>query len=295
MQTGIFSFYIPGTVDETARRIRAYGFESVQLNLEFKDWRFDDDGSPAACRAVKETFRRHDLSVAALAGYLNPIARDPARRRANLDRMKMMLERARDLGSPYVATESGSLHPHDDWAPHPDNASESAFDQVCEIVEDLARHAAACGAVLLLEPAIGNVVDTPAKAQRLMQDVGSASLGLVADPANYVDDGNIARTDDVQRDMFARTAPYLKLAHAKDVRRVDGAPRERHHHMGNPALYGGMEYPSVGLGDLNYDLYLSLLQRHCPDIPLIVEHLEEADVPRAKAFVDGRRAALHQM
>jgi len=292
MQTGIFTFYVPGTVDETAKRIRAYGFDTVQLNLEFKDWRFDDDNSPAACQAVRETFRGNGLSIAAIAGYLNPIARDPARRRANLDRMKAMLERALDLGSPYVATETGSLHPQDDWAPHPDNETPAAFDQTCAAADELARHAAECGAVLLLEPSVGNVVDTPAKAQTLMREIGSPALGLVADPANYVDDGNLARADEVQRDMFARTAPYLKLAHAKDVRRIDGAPRERHHHMGDPTLYGDMEYPSAGLGDLNYGLYLSLLKQHCPDIPLIVEHLEEADVARAKAFIDERRAAL---
>jgi sugar phosphate isomerase/epimerase len=292
MQTGIFTFYVPGTVDETAKRIRAYGFDTVQLNLEFKDWRFDDDSSPAACQAVRETFRGNGLSIAAIAGYLNPIARDPARRRANLDRMKAMLERALDLGSPYVATETGSLHPHDDWAPHPDNETPAAFDQTCAAAHELARHAVECGAVLLLEPSVGNVVDTPAKAQTLMREIGSPALGLVADPANYVDDGNLARADEVQRDMFARTAPYLKLAHAKDVRRIDGAPRERHHHMGDPTLYGDMEYPSAGLGDLNYGLYLSLLKQHCPDIPLIVEHLEEADVARAKAFIDERRAAL---
>jgi sugar phosphate isomerase/epimerase len=292
MQTGIFTFYVPGTVDATAKRIRAYGFDTVQLNLEFKDWRFDDDSSPAACQAVRETFRGNGLSIAAIAGYLNPIARDPARRRANLDRMKAMLERALDLGSPYVATETGSLHPHDDWAPHPDNETPAAFDQTCAAADELARHAAECGAVLLLEPSVGNVVDTPAKAQTLMREIGSPALGLVADPANYVDDGNLARADEVQRDMFARTAPYLKLAHAKDVRRIDGAPRERHHHMGDPTLYGDMEYPSAGLGDLNYGLYLSLLKQYCPDIPLIVEHLEEADVARAKAFIDERRAAL---
>jgi sugar phosphate isomerase/epimerase len=292
MPTGIFTFYIPGTVDETARRIRAYGFDTVQLNLEFMDWRFEDDNVPAACRAVRERFRAHGLSIAAIAGYLNPIAPDPERRRANLDRMKAMLDRARDLGSPYVATESGSLHPHDDWAPHPDNASAAAFDQVCDVMTDLARHAADCGAVLLLEPSIGNVVDTPAKAESLLREVASSALGLVADPANYMDGSNLAHADEVQRDMFARTAPYLKLAHAKDVRRVEGAPRERHHHMGDPALYGGMECPSAGLGDFNYTLYLSLLQRHCPDVPLIIEHLEEADVPRAKAFVDAGRAAL---
>ncbi|MCI0430494.1 MAG: sugar phosphate isomerase/epimerase [Rhodospirillales bacterium] len=257
MQLGIFTFYVPGTVEETAQRIRAYGFDTVQLNLEFKDWRFEDDSSPAACQAVRETLRGHGLSIAAIAGYLNPIARDPARRRANLDRMKVMLERACYLGSPYVATETGSLHPHDDWAPHPDNGTPAAFEQSCEAVSELARHAAECGAVLLVEPAVGNVVDTPAKAQALMQQIGSSALGLVADPANCVDGGNLARADEVQRDMFARTAPYLKLAHAKDVRRIDGSPRERHHHMGDPALHGGMEYPSAGLGDLNYEFYLS--------------------------------------
>ena len=61
MPTGIFTFYVPGTVDETARRIRAYGFDTVQLNLEFSDWRFVDDGSPAACQAVRETFRGNGL------------------------------------------------------------------------------------------------------------------------------------------------------------------------------------------------------------------------------------------
>src|SRR5215813_1500735 len=77
MPTGIFTFYIPGTVDETARRIRAYGFDTVQLNLAFTDWRFDEDDAPAACRAVRERFRAHGLSIAAIAGYLNPIAHDP--------------------------------------------------------------------------------------------------------------------------------------------------------------------------------------------------------------------------
>ena len=84
MQTGIFTFYVPGTVEESAKRIRAYGFDAVQLNLEFKDWRFQDDSTRAACQAVRETFHGNGLAIAAIAGYLNPIAHDPARRRAVL-------------------------------------------------------------------------------------------------------------------------------------------------------------------------------------------------------------------
>lgn len=290
MKLGIFTHYVPGTVDETARRIQAYGFEAVQLNLEFRDWRFADDSSSAACRAVRDTFRGHGLEIAAIAAYVNPVAVDPARRQANHARLRAVIERAHELGSPYVVTETGSYHPDDDWAPHPDNLLPRAFLDLRDAAAALAEAARAAGAVLLLEPSVGNIVDTPAKAQALMEEIASPALGLVADAANYLEAGNLARGAEVQRDMFARTAAYLRLAHAKDVRVVDGERRERHHHMGDPALWGGLEYPSVGLGDLDHDLYLSLLQAHAPGVPLIVEHLDEADIPRAKAFLDARLA-----
>jgi sugar phosphate isomerase/epimerase len=288
MKLGIFTHYVPGTVDETARRIKAYGFETVQLNLEFADWRFADDSSVSACRAVCETFLGHGLEIAAIAGYVNPVAPDAARRQANHERLEAILARANELGSPYVVTETGSYHPDDDWAPHPDNATPQAFLDLRDAAARLTDHARRHGAVLLLEPSVGNIIDTPAKAQALMEEIASPALGLVADPANYVDDANLARADAVLRDMFARTAAHLRLAHAKDVRRIGGAPRERHHHMGDPALWGGMEYPSAGLGDLDYGLYLSLLKAQGRALPLIVEHLDEADVPRAKAFLDAQ-------
>ncbi len=45
--------------------------------------------------------------------------------------------------------------------------------------------------------------------------------------------------------------------------------------------------PAPGLGSLNYELYLKRLAVLHPNMPLIIEHLDEADVPRAKRFVDG--------
>ena len=54
---------------------------------------------------------------------------------------------------------------------------------------------------------------------------------------------------------------------------------------------GAIELPAPGLGSLNYDLYLKRLAEKHPNIPIIIEHLEEADVPRAKKFLDGRLRA----
>ena len=49
-----------------------------------------------------------------------------------------------------------------------------------------------------------------------------------------------------------------------------------------------IELPPPGLGVLNYDLYLKRLAQKHPNIPIIIEHLDESDVPRAKEFIDGR-------
>ena len=54
---------------------------------------------------------------------------------------------------------------------------------------------------------------------------------------------------------------------------------------------GMIELPPPGKGVLNYDLYLQRLARKHPNIPIIIEHLDESDVPRAKEFIEDRLMA----
>ena len=68
----------------------------------------------------------------------------------------------------------------------------------------------------------------------------------------------------------------MVLAHAKDVRVVDGAV----HHV------------TAGTGVLDYQRYLTLL-RHTP-VPLIVHGLVEAEVEGALAFLRGALAAVQR-
>ena len=49
---------------------------------------------------------------------------------------------------------------------------------------------------------------------------------------------------------------------------------------------GMIELPAPGLGSLNYDLYLKRLSRDHPNIPIIIEHIQESEVRRAKNFLD---------
>jgi sugar phosphate isomerase/epimerase len=69
----------------------------------------------------------------------------------------------------------------------------------------------------------------------------------------------------------------------KHAKLFEGAP-EGHTFRG----VGQIELPAAGLGSLNYDYYLKRLAERHPNIPIIIEHLDESDVPRAKAFIDGK-------
>ena len=89
-----------------------------------------------------------------------------------------------------------------------------------------------------------------------------------------IEDGALVRQ--VLDEAFEHLGPDIVLAHAKDVRVVDGAV----HHV------------AAGTGVLDYQHYLALL-RHIP-VPLIVHGLAEAEVPRALAFLRGALAATQR-
>ena len=119
-------------------------------------------------------------------------------------------------------------------------------------------------------------------------------LGLIMDPTNYFEDHNIDKMDATLNHVFDALSDKICLAHAKDVTRAVDDSAEKHADIGDADAaeshtfrgVGAIELPAPGLGDLNYDLYLQRLAKKHPNIPMIIEHLDESDVPRAKAFLD---------
>ena len=74
----------------------------------------------------------------------------------------------------------------------------------------------------------------------------------------------------------------IKIAHAKDCKRAvnldekfGGGSAEHNSFRGA----GAVELPGAGLGVLNYPLYVELLAKHHPNIPIIIEHIDESDIP----------------
>jgi sugar phosphate isomerase/epimerase len=300
MQVGIFTGYFPYGLEETARKIRTLGFNTVQLDMHFKDVDVSAGQiTKEKCIRIRNAFRDHDLPICCISGYTNIIYPDRSERERRLASLKEIIRHAQYLGSPYVISETGTYNTESDWVHHPNNKTEEGFEECRRVVADLARTAYDHGAMFLLETYVNNVVGSVEETVRMFGAVDHPGLGLLMDPTNYFETHNIDRMDQMLNQVFDTLSDRIKIAHAKDVKRSGADKGEKHADIGDEDALeshtfrgvGEIELPAPGLGALNYDLYLARLARKHPNVPIIIEHLDEADVPRAKKFLDGKLRA----
>lgn len=300
MQTGIFTGYFPYGLTETAQKIRALNFNTVQLDMHFKDIDVSAGQiTPDKCRQIAGTFRNHHLPISCISGYTNIIHPDPAERQKRVGYLKEIIAHAQYLGTPYVISETGTYNTESDWVHHPKNKTEEGFEECRKVIADLAQHAYDHGAVFLLETYVNNVVGSVEETVKMFAQVDHPGLGLLMDPTNYFEAHNIDRMDEILNQVFDTLSDKIRIGHAKDVKRSGDDKAEKHADIGDEDALeshtfrgvGEIELPAPGLGSLNYDLYLKRLAQKHPNIPIIIEHLDESDVPRAKTFLDGKLRA----
>lgn len=297
MQAGIFTGYFPYGLEETARKIRALDFNTVQLDLHFKD--IDLSAGQITrdkARKVRDVFRDHNLPVCCVSGYTNIVHPDKSERDRRVGYLKEIIRHARDFGSAYVISETGTFNTESDWVHHPRNKTEEGFEDCRKVIADLAQVAYDHGAVFCLETYVNNVVGSVEETVKMFAQVDHPGLGLLMDPTNYFESHNIDRMGEILHQVFDTLQDKIRIAHAKDVKRSGGDKSEKHADIGDADAMeshtfrgvGEIELPAPGLGELDYDLYLRLLARKHSNIPVIIEHLAEDDIPRAKKFLDGK-------
>ncbi len=300
MQVGIFSGYFPYSLEETAKKIRALDFNTVQLDMHFKDIDLSTGQiTKDKCIKIRETFRDHNLPISCISGYTNIIHPDKPERERRVGYLKEIIRHAQYLGTPYVISETGTYNTESDWVHHPKNKTEEGFEECRKVIADLSQFAYDHGAMFLLETYVNNVVGSVEETVKMFAQVDHPGLGLLMDPTNYFETHNIDRMDEILNQVFDTLSDKIKIGHAKDVKRSGDDKTEKHADIGDADALeshtfrgvGEIELPAPGLGSLNYDLYLKRLAQKHPNIPMIIEHLDEADVPRAKKFLDRKLRA----
>ena len=269
LKLGVFTgVYASLPLEEAARRIAADGFHGVVLEYAFADVRFDPwapDWDKA--RLITSTLAKHNLKIVGLFGYYNLVDPNLPRRQRGEQRMQVLIENWKQFGCPLISTETGTLNDKSEWLESPENGTEKGYQACCAALEKLTKAAKKTGAVISIEPYWRNVIDSIARAQRVVRDV--PGLKLVMDPCNYYRKDELSQMDPMLEEMFRRLGKKIVLAHAKDVK----------------AAAEGTDLPASGRGVLDYPLFLRLLAGLNRELFLIIEHLTLDDVPRARDYV----------
>jgi len=189
MQLGIFAreFARP-TVAQTLQAVADCGISAVQFNLSVLGLPTVPDTVPAeAVAATRDAVTRSGVRLAAISGTFNTAHPDPVVRTAGITRFPVLCETAQALGIPVITLSSGSRHPQDMWAYHPDNGTAAAWADSRDSLAALSAIAADLGVVLAVEPERSNVLATAALARRMLDEIGSPVLRIAFDAANLID------------------------------------------------------------------------------------------------------------
>lgn len=273
MQIGIHvnTFRRP-TLEEILDAVVDHGLKCVHFNMAAAGVpsmpEQIDDG---LCKRIARELASREISVASLSGTFNMVHPSVDVRRAGLRRLKAVVARARELGTSLIALCTGTRDKDDMWQHHPDNDTPEAWADLQETLSRALELAEAHDVLLGIEPEISNVVDSAAKARRLLDEMGSPRLKIIIDGANLFHAGELPRMHRILGEAFDLLRDDIVLAHAKDLDRDGMAGKV-------PA----------GKGVLDYDYYLGLLKNIGFDGAVILHSLKEDEVDACVKFLQDR-------
>jgi sugar phosphate isomerase/epimerase len=229
-------------------------------------------------RALLES---HGLRVVQSAGWYPTLVHfDESDRRRQVELFQGVLRVAADLGAEMILWGGGSHNPKGPYFPHPENHSAASLAALASILEGLVSAAEHFGVVIALEPHTVTVLDTPERVREVIDGIGSPMVRANLDPVNFVSGlGELYGSTELIDRVFDCLGDVAVAGHVKDV----GA-EDRH----------VVHLDEMVLGDGAFDLrrYLTRFEQLLPDGYIIVEHLPEELVPRAKSVLDGLVAEL---
>ena len=124
-----------------------------------------------------------------------------------------------------------------------------------------------------LETEAHHLPDNPDVYLVIIKAVDRPGFAAHLDPTNIITSPRrFYFNGDFIRDCFAKLGPYIVSCHAKDIQ-IGRSPRV------------SLGESFAGNGNLDYDVFLSELVKLEADVPLMIEHLNERQLPWARDYI----------
>ena len=219
---------------------------------------------------IKAAAEKYQVEIAAVNGTFNMAHPEPAVRAEGLRRFAGFAQAVNTLGCRMITLCSGTRNPESLWAPHPENGTEETWRDMTETVAAAVKIAEKYDITLAVETEAANIIDTPEKARRLMNSIGSPKLKMIMDCANlfHIGEAHAANVRRTIRHAFDLFGCDVVIAHGKDIKDSDG-----------------IEFCGTGEGIINFAYFAELLDEYGYHGDMFLHGVyNEKKLPEALAF-----------
>lgn len=267
MELGIFlKVFERQTLADRAQAARASGFSNVHFDFALTHGQtLPLDLADTAVTEISDTLAAAGLQICSVEATYNMAHPDPSVRQEGTRALARLIPFIPQLGTDLLGICTGSRD-DDMWTRHPENGSDTAWKDLRSSVTVVTEVAEAHNVKLCIECEYNNVVDTAARARRLIDEIGSSSLAVTLDAANLIPPGRLGDQRRLLSEAFDLLAPNIVLAHAKDVL-DDGT------------------FVAAGSGGVDYGLFADLLVDYEFGGALVLHGLTEEELPQSRDFV----------
>lgn len=215
---------------------------------------------------IREVSEFYQMPICGVSGTYNMCHPDAGFRKQGLERLEVLAKHCAQIGTNLISLCTGTRHPSDQWAYHPDNSSPEAWKDMSESMEGALKIAEKYEINLGVEPELTNIVSTTPLAKQLLDEMGSKRLKIILDPANLSEE---VKPEEIKKQIdFALNllGDSLVMAHAKD-RDASG------------------KFTAPGLGILPFKHLITQLKTASLEIPWVAHGFDENWVKTAADFM----------
>ena len=257
MKLGIAMNFAHNSPEEWAQRHVSEGLSSVVFPCNYTAPTAEIDAYVKACKDF-------GLTIAEVGTWKNLMALDETERAQNFDYCKNQLALAEYIGACCCVNIAGAKGAVWDGG-YKENYSEKTYAEIIDTVLRLLDFVKPEKTFYSLEPMPWMHPDSPQDYLQMIKDINHPRFGAHLDMVNMINSPqkyffNEKYTDEA----FELLSPYIKSCHIKDVK------------LGTELTMRLKEVP-CGEGGFNLKHYIEQIDKHIPDVPVIIEHLDKAE------------------
>ncbi|MBQ1307587.1 MAG: sugar phosphate isomerase/epimerase, partial [Erysipelotrichaceae bacterium] len=204
MEIGVFSkVYARKSCEEAFSDIAKDGIHHVQFNFET----IGKDPLPVHVEEelldeIVAASMEYGIRIDALSGTFNMIDPDPARKNEAIEQFEYQCYLAHRIKAPIITLCTGSKN-ENKWKWDERNLLEESYQELLDTTRTILEYAGRYNIVLGVEPEPTNVINSPKKARRYLDDIDDERLKIVMDGANLFTQKNIVRIDETLKESFS--------------------------------------------------------------------------------------------